>query len=71
MKETDYKYIASQGKCEFDKSKVVAKVTDCTSYNLTSQEKAKQVLYKDGPISIGKFLICNILTLKVQHNDTT
>ncbi|CAB3237720.1 unnamed protein product [Arctia plantaginis] len=53
MKESDYKYEGSKGKCRLDKRKIVAKVTDCTSYNLTSQEKVKQVLYKVGPISIG------------------
>ncbi|CAB3237722.1 unnamed protein product [Arctia plantaginis] len=52
MTEKDYPYMAKQSKCQFDPSKAVAKISDCVSYNLTSQEKVKQLLYKIGPISI-------------------
>lgn len=55
MLEKEYPYIPKQTKCKFDASKVVAKVSGCVSYNLTSQEKVKQLLYKLGPISIGKW----------------
>ncbi|XP_026726729.1 uncharacterized protein LOC113493107 [Trichoplusia ni] len=49
----DYPFVAQQNKCQFDASKIQVKVTECHAYNLTSQEKLKQLLYHNGPIVIG------------------
>uniref|UniRef100_A0A2A4JB28 Uncharacterized protein n=1 Tax=Heliothis virescens TaxID=7102 RepID=A0A2A4JB28_HELVI len=52
--EDDYPYSGKPHQdCQFDESKVKVKLTDCHSYNLQSQEKLKQLLYHNGPISIG------------------
>ncbi|XP_026726722.1 probable cysteine protease RD19C [Trichoplusia ni] len=50
--EGDYPYVGEDGKCAFDASKVAVKLAGCHSYNLTSQEKVKQLLHQYGPISI-------------------
>ncbi|XP_050551730.1 uncharacterized protein LOC118273344 [Spodoptera frugiperda] len=51
--EADYPYQQSESdSCQFDVSKVKAKLSDCVAFNLTSQEQLKQLLYKTGPIAI-------------------
>ncbi|KAJ8726656.1 hypothetical protein PYW07_001354 [Mythimna separata] len=51
--EAAYPYKASQGYCRFTPGKAAVRLTDCNLYNLRSQEKLKQLLYHNGPISIG------------------
>ncbi|XP_022821239.1 cathepsin L1-like [Spodoptera litura] len=51
--EADYPYIHDEmDDCYFDVNKVKVKLSDCRAFNLTSQEKLKQLVYKTGPISI-------------------
>ncbi|XP_047041584.1 uncharacterized protein LOC124645753 [Helicoverpa zea] len=49
----DYPYIGQQGDCQFEQEKVKIKLSNCHVYNLSSQEKVKQLLYHNGPIVIG------------------
>ncbi|KAJ8729142.1 hypothetical protein PYW08_000723 [Mythimna loreyi] len=51
--EADYPYMAVQQACQFEPSKAAVRITACTQYNIVSQEKLKQLLYKNGPISVG------------------
>ncbi|CAG5134258.1 unnamed protein product [Candidula unifasciata] len=50
--ETDYKYTGEDGKCQFNKSEVVAKVTGAVNISKNEEDMAAW-LYKNGPISIG------------------
>lgn len=59
--DADYVYTGNEDDCKFDVKKVQVKLSDCRSYNLTSQEKLKQLLYSNGPISIGNLLTLSIL----------
>lgn len=52
--EADYPYQGRRIFCRFYIEKVKVKLDDCRSFNLTSQEKVKQLLYHTGPIAIGK-----------------
>ncbi|KAJ8729141.1 hypothetical protein PYW08_000722 [Mythimna loreyi] len=51
--EVDYPYRAKQQHCQFIPRRAAIRLTDCNLYNLRSQEKLKQLLYKNGPIAIG------------------
>ncbi|KAJ8726657.1 hypothetical protein PYW07_001355 [Mythimna separata] len=51
--EDDYPYEASQSYCRFTPGIAAVRLTDCNLYSLRSQEKLKQLLYHNGPISIG------------------
>ncbi|KAJ8726653.1 hypothetical protein PYW07_001351 [Mythimna separata] len=50
--EADYPYEGHFRKCQFDENKIKVQINDCHSFNLTSQEKLKQLLYHTGPIAI-------------------
>lgn len=50
--EADYKYTGSDGKCRFNKSEVVVKVTGAVNISKDEGEMAAW-LYKNGPIAIG------------------
>ncbi|KAJ8729143.1 hypothetical protein PYW08_000724 [Mythimna loreyi] len=51
--EADYPYEEISKTCNFDANKVKVKLAYCLSFNLTSQEKLKQLVYHSGPIAIG------------------
>ncbi|KAJ8726655.1 hypothetical protein PYW07_001353 [Mythimna separata] len=51
--EADYPYKAAQRQCQFTPGKAAVRLSDCNLYNVKSQEKVKQLLYKFGPLSIG------------------
>ncbi|KAJ8726654.1 hypothetical protein PYW07_001352 [Mythimna separata] len=51
--EADYPYVAQQNACQFTPGKAAVRVTACTQYNIVSQEKLKELLYTNGPISVG------------------
>lgn len=50
--DAEYPYENKLGSCRFDKSKVAARVLDCTNHNLTSEDALKELLFKEGPIAI-------------------
>ncbi|KAL0849604.1 hypothetical protein ABMA28_013863 [Loxostege sticticalis] len=51
--ESDYPYKAKDGKCKFDKSKVVATVSGCVAFNGTDENVLKKILVSTGPLAIG------------------
>nr|XP_049691692.1 procathepsin L-like isoform X3 [Helicoverpa armigera] len=51
--ESSYPYAGRQQYCRFNPRRAVVKLAGCYHYNLRSQEKLKQILYSQGPISIG------------------
>lgn len=73
MTEADYPYEASSqpNNCRLDKNKVVVRVTGCYSYNLNSQEKLKQLLFKNGPLSIGMIIILYLLLKNLMIKEYT
>jgi cathepsin F len=50
--DSSYPYTAFDGKCKFDKTKVVASVTGCT-YLSTNEDTIRDTLYQHGPVSVG------------------
>ncbi|CAH0602844.1 unnamed protein product [Chrysodeixis includens] len=50
--ESSYPYTGQQGQCRFQPGKAMVRLTGCKSYNLSSQEKLKQLLLSVGPIAI-------------------
>jgi len=50
--ESSYPYTAHDGKCKFDKTKVVAAITGCT-YISKNEDTIRDILYQSGPLSIG------------------
>nr|XP_021198070.2 procathepsin L-like isoform X1 [Helicoverpa armigera] len=51
--ESSYPYAGRQQYCRFNPRRAVVRLTGCYQYTLRSQEKLKQILYSQGPISIG------------------
>jgi cathepsin L len=50
--EADYPYQAKQGKCHFDKTKVVAKCTGYIDIPSGDEEALKQAVATQGPVSV-------------------
>lgn len=55
--ESDYPYKAKDGKCKFDKSKVVATVSGCVGFNGTDENVLKKILVSTGPLAIGNYYL--------------
>lgn len=54
MKETDYPYEDTAGKCRLDKDKVVARVSGGSRVLIKNEEQLKKLVYNYGPVIIGK-----------------
>ena len=50
--EESYKYTGKRGECQFDQSKVVAKVTGYKYASSQDENQIKQFLYENGPLAI-------------------
>ncbi|CAG4943400.1 unnamed protein product [Colias eurytheme] len=54
MSEEDYPYKAKNGKCKYDKTKVLVTVQGCRSVQLDDdEEKLKKFLHEHGPATVG------------------
>ncbi|CAH1644658.1 unnamed protein product [Spodoptera littoralis] len=50
--ESDYPYIGKEQSCQFQAGKAAVRLTGCTNYHLSSQERLKELVATVGPISI-------------------